>query len=94
MESRVTPKTFHINDWRHPRSPKPLEHQDFPYRFDSLLQVAVDLESFLEAADNRISGAQCEMFRGRPLSAPSKATKKQTENSHAKPQRRKEKTDS
>jgi hypothetical protein len=44
----------------------------------------------LELADSRISGAQCEMFRRDPLDAKiTKATKKQTENSHAKPQRRK-----
>jgi hypothetical protein len=39
----------------------------FPkYSFDSPLQVAIDFESFLEPADSRISGAQCEMFRRDP----------------------------
>jgi hypothetical protein len=37
---------------------------NFPYHFDSLLQVAVDFESSLEPADSRMSGAQCEMLIG------------------------------
>src|SRR5579863_3816875 len=52
---------------RRPRNPKPLERQNFPYRFDSLLQIAVDFESFLEPTDSRISGAQSEML-ARPTS--------------------------
>lgn len=56
IDSGVTSKTFQIDNWQHPRSPRPFEHQHFPYRFDSSLQVEVDFESFLDPAANQISG--------------------------------------
>jgi hypothetical protein len=50
-EQKVNNKVY----WTHPETT--------PERFDSLLQIAVDFESFLEPADSRICGAQCEMFK-------------------------------
>jgi hypothetical protein len=50
-EVRVTPKHSLFMTMAFPK-----------YSFDSPLQVAVGFESFLEPADSRISGAQCEMF--------------------------------